>query len=241
MKHGVAVDVAGVGVCYRSRSRLWRPATRHWALREVSFSVREHEVLGIMGPNGSGKTTLCRVLTGIIVPDEGRVDMAAGVGALLGLGRGLRGDLSGRENAVLVSMLLGVPHADAVGALEEVRAFSGLGPAFERPTKTYSSGMRSRLGFAIASRVRPEILVLDEVMSVGDLAFRRQCEGRLEEMRSEAKAIIIVSHSAKSLANICDRVLWLDGGRVRQVGSPDEVLSAYTTWARSQAVGEAAR
>jgi ABC-type polysaccharide/polyol phosphate transport system ATPase subunit len=198
-----------------------------WALRDVSFACHEGEILGVVGPNGAGKSTLCLALSQILTPDEGRVVVRGRVSTLLTLGAGFNRDLSGRENILLNGAFLGIPRRRIDEKLEEIVEFSELGEFIDQPVRFYSSGMRARLGFSIASALDPEILILDEVLSVGDRAFRAKSQRRIEEMMAQSRLIVIVSHATSFLRSLCTHALWLQRGRLRGFGEAKAVLDAF--------------
>ena len=198
-----------------------------WALRHVSFACREGQVLGVVGPNGAGKSTLCLALSRILTPDEGRVVVRGKVSTLLTLGAGFNRDLTGRENILLNGVFLGMPRKAVEARLGEIIAFSELGEFIDQPVRFYSSGMRARLGFSIAATLEPEILILDEVLSVGDRSFREKSRRRIEELMAQSKLIVIVSHSTAFLRALCTHCLWLERGGVRGFGDAEPVLDAF--------------
>jgi len=206
-------------------------AEEFWALRQVSFQVGHGEILGIVGPNGAGKSTLCLSLCGILYPDEGKVDVHGSVSTLLTLGTGFNRLLSGRDNIYLNGAFLGLTKKQIDAMVEDIIDFAELGDFINAPVKTYSSGMLARLGFAIAVRVEPEILIIDEVLGVGDETFKDKCQGKIQELIGRAKAIIIVSHAARFIQKFATRVMWLSEGRIKMLGDPDEVVTAYMAWA----------
>jgi ABC-type polysaccharide/polyol phosphate transport system ATPase subunit len=198
-----------------------------WALRNVSFSCEEGQVLGVVGHNGAGKSTLCLVLSQILTPDEGQIEVRGQVSTLLSLGAGFNRDLTGRENILLNGVFLGMTRKAIEGKLDEIVAFSELEEFIDQPVRFYSSGMRARLGFSIATSLEPDILILDEVLSVGDTAFRAKSRARIEEMMARSRLIVIVSHATHFLRTICTHCLWLDHGRVRAFGEAPGILDAY--------------
>ena len=234
------VEVEDLGVFYRLQQRrrvgikqllslrgLRRPAPMIWALRGVSFSCHEGEALGIVGPNGAGKSTLCLALSRILEPDEGRLVVRGEVSTLLTLGAGFHRDLTGRENVLLNAAFLGIPRRVIDARMDQILDFAELGEFIDQPIRFYSSGMRSRLAFAVAQSLDPEILILDEVLSVGDRAFRQKSQRRLGELMKQSRLIVVVSHSTAFLREVCTHCLWLDRGRVRGFGKAAEVLDAF--------------
>ena len=197
------------------------------ALEDVSLTLNEGEVLGIVGRNGAGKSTLCRVLRGLLAPDAGRVDVAGDVTALLTLSAGFNRLISGRDNIYLNGMLLGMSRRRLRGLCDEIIAFSGLSRFIDEPVKHYSPGMRTRLGFAVAAKLEPDILVLDEVLSAGDGAFQQKAALAIQELMTRAKAVVVVTHNLAFVETVCTRALWLDGGRVRFDGAPAETVARY--------------
>jgi len=234
------VEIHGLGVYFRLQQRsrmsirkallgggLRRNAPVIWALREVDLTCHEGQVVGVIGPNGAGKSTLCLVLSRILEPDEGSVSVRGHVSTLLSLGAGFNRELSGRENILLNAAFLGIPRKEIGRRMEAITEFADLGEFIDQPIRFYSNGMRSRLGFAIATSLDPEILVLDEVLSVGDRAFRAKSQARIESMMARSRLIVIVSHATSFLRKVCTHCLWLDRGRVRRFGPAAEVLDAY--------------
>ena len=203
------------------------PSARKWALRGLSVELRQGQVLGVLGHNGAGKSTLCRVLCGILPPDEGTIHTRGRVSAVLGLGAGLNMDLSARHNIGLVSSFLGLPRSRWASLTREVEDFAELGEFFDEPVRSYSSGMKARLGFALATSVQPDVLVLDELVRVGDESFRAKSEARMKEMMAASRAMVLVSHSMAYLQNMCTHGLWLEKGQPRATGPIDEVIDAY--------------
>lgn len=200
----------------------------HHVLRSVSFKLYENETLGIIGRNGVGKTTMLRIMAGILAPTSGRIKKLPGKSAsLLTIGLGHKPDLSGRDNALLSAMLQGASKREALGYLEGIKEFSELGDSFEEPVKTYSSGMRSRLGFTTALLTHVDILLVDEVLSVGDAEFKKKAEQAMKERISGDQTVVFVSHSDKQISELCSRVLWIDAGHVAAEGEPDFVLGQY--------------
>ena len=197
------------------------------ALKNVTFSVERGSTLGIIGRNGSGKSTLMRILGGILKPDTGTVQTSGAVAPLLALGTGFHPDLSGREGARIELFTLGMDRKQADGLMEQVVAFSEIGDFIDAPVRTYSVGMMMRLAFSVAICVDPDILLLDEVLAVGDEGFARKCHQTILDFRARGKTIAIVTHAAEIIESWCDTALWLDLGEVAGFGDPRTVVAAY--------------
>ena len=197
------------------------------ALQEVSFTIAEGEVVGVIGRNGSGKSTLLKTIAGIYRPAAGRVEVRGKVAPLIELGAGFHPELTGRENIVLNGLLLGLTRRQIAAAEAGIIAFSELGDFIDSPVKQYSSGMYMRLGFSIAVETDPDILLLDEVLAVGDTAFQAKCMLRMEDFRRRGKTIIFVSHNLAAVRDICDRALWLDHGHLIADGPAADVIARY--------------
>jgi len=198
-----------------------------WALKNLDLEVKQGEVLGIIGRNGAGKSTLLKLLSRITTPDAGRIEMYGRVGALLEVGTGFHPELSGRENVYMNGAILGMTRHDIDRKFDEIVAFAGVEAFLDTPVKRYSSGMRVRLGFAVAAHLDPEILVIDEVLAVGDAAFQRKCLGRMGEAATEGRTILFVSHQLESLLSLCPRAIWLDKGELVDSGASTEIVSRY--------------
>jgi ABC-type polysaccharide/polyol phosphate transport system ATPase subunit len=201
--------------------------TSFWALRNVSFQVHHGDALGIIGPNGAGKSTLLQVLAGIITPSEGYVEVDGHVSSLLTLGVGFDQDLSGTDNIRLAGAFMGIDHKLVEERLPAIVEYADLGDFIDAPIKTYSSGMRARLGFAIATSVEPDILILDEVLSTGDAAFRAKSKQRVGELVSEAKAIVLVTHDMNWVTEYCNRAMLIEKGHIVLEGSPESVVAEH--------------
>jgi len=205
-----------------------RPGYREFlALDEVSFGVTQGESLGIIGRNGAGKSTLLKVISGIMRPTLGRVQVLGHVAPLIELGAGFHPELTGRENVFLNGAILGFSRAEMAAKLDGIVAFSELEDFIDAPLRTYSSGMKVRLGFAVATDIDPEILIIDEVLSVGDEAFQEKCRQRMQQFRTKGTTILFVTHSLDKLTEICDRALWLEHGQIRFLGEVGEAVDAY--------------
>jgi len=210
------------------------------ALENVSFTVPRGEAFGVIGSNGSGKSTLLKVVAGILQPTSGEVAVDGRVAALIELGAGFHPEISGRENVYINGAVLGLSRRQIDRRYESIVEFSGLEDFMEEPVKNYSSGMYVRLGFAVAMHTDPDVLLVDEVLAVGDEAFAHRCLARIEEFVAAGKTLLLVSHSLTLVEEHCDRVMWLDRGRVREVGEPRRVIDAYRQ-AVAEAEGEAHR
>lgn len=198
------------------------------ALKGISFRVRKGEILGVIGKNGSGKSTLVRVLAGIFEPDGGSVDMHGHTVSLMSIGVGFQKKLSGRENILLSGMLLGFRESEIRQKMDEIIAFSELGDFIDRPVKTYSSGMYSKLAFSITAILETEIMLIDEVLSVGDAKFKKKSLKKMKQLITDKdRTVIIVSHSNETLRELCDELLWLHEGEVKMQGKTEQVINAY--------------
>ena len=202
-------------------------AGEFWALQDVSLQLRRGEALGLVGANGAGKTTLLRIISGLMKPDTGRVWLRGSIAPLIALGAAFNPVLTGRENIQVNLAMLGLSRREIARRFEAVVDFAGIGEALQAPFQTYSSGMRARLGFSCAIHVEPDVLLIDEVLAVGDLQFRLKCMERLARLRREGTAFVMVSHNTYLLLSACDRALYLERGRVMDSGPADAVLSRY--------------
>lgn len=198
-----------------------------WALRELDLTVGEGEVLGIIGRNGAGKSTLLKILGRITAPTAGVARVRGRVGALLEVGTAFDPELTGRENVLINGALLGMRRRDVLRRFDEIVEFAGVERFLDTPVKRYSSGMYLRLGFAVAAHLEPEIMVVDEVLAVGDADFQRRCLARMSELGAEGRTILYVSHDLGSLSALCSRCVWLDGGTIRADGAPRDVVGTY--------------
>lgn len=207
--------------------RAMRPLESHWALRDVTFSMERGHMLGVIGRNGAGKSTLLRLIGGIGEPDAGTVQVRGRVGALLDLELGFHADLTGRENTFVNGVIGGLTRREVAARLDDIVGFADLEDFIDAPLRTYSTGMRMRLGFSIAAHSDPEILLIDEVLSVGDLRFQQKCLERITDFKERGTTMVLVSHDLGEVAALCDRVLWLEGGEVRALGETKAVLEEY--------------
>lgn len=246
-----AIEAEGVVKAFRHRTAPGPRTFRQWveggfrsgrasgllrALDGVSFSVATGEMLGVIGSNGSGKSTLLRILGGVMQPDAGRVRVAAQPNGLLELNAGMHPDLTGRENIAIGGVLAGLLRSEVDDRAGAIIDFAELAPHIDDPVRTYSAGMRLRLGFAVAVHVDPRILLIDEVLSVGDIGFQQKCLDRIRTFKEGGCAIVLISHDLHQVASVCDRALWLDRGHARHVGDAPHVVTAYT-----EAVGDETR
>ena len=198
-----------------------------WALKDVSFEVPVGTTFGVIGSNGSGKSTLLKCLAGILVPERGSVEISGRISALLELGAGFHPELSGRENVFLNGAILGLSKKEIAARFESIVDFAGLEDFIDTPVKNYSSGMFVRLGFAVAAHVEPEVLLVDEVLSVGDEAFQRKSAEKIEQFRREGRTIVFVSHGLGQVEQLCETVAWIDHGDLKVVGPAGDVIAAY--------------
>ena len=246
----IAIRVDGLGKRYRIGQRTgygmlrdsimeWLHSTRNgaseeaedvrhiWALKDVSFEVRRGEVLGLIGSNGSGKSTLLKILSRVTQPTSGAAEIHGRVGSLLEVGTGFHPELTGRENVYLNGAILGLARIDIQRRFDQIVAFSEVGKFIDTPVKFYSSGMHVRLAFAVAAHLDPEIMLVDEVLAVGDLTFQARCLGEMKEISSSGRTVLFVSHNLASIRRLCDRVGWLANGRLVSMGSPEETIECY--------------
>ena len=199
----------------------------YWALRDLDLLVKKGERIGVIGPNGAGKTTLLKAISGVLPPADGTVVTRGRIAPLFGLGGGFRADLTGRENVYLNGAILGFSMRRIKSRIDQIVEFAGIGDFIDAPLHTYSSGMRARLGFSVATDVDPEILLLDEILAAGDAQFRAQAIERIESFFSTGKTIIVVSHSLDQIRRLCNRVIYLQAGRLVADGDPEEVIEKY--------------
>jgi lipopolysaccharide transport system ATP-binding protein len=235
----VAITVDGLGKVYRRYARPWHRLcawataervawhTDFWALRGVSFRVAAGEAVGIIGMNGAGKSTLLKLLTGTTQPTEGAMHIEGRVAALLELGLGFHPDFTGRQNALMAGQLMGLTARDVTALMPEIERFAEVGPYFDQPLRTYSTGMGVRLAFSVATAARPDVLILDETLSVGDAYFGHKCMRRIREFREAGTTLLLVSHDPIAVKTLCDRALLLERGQVVRDGAPDTVLDYY--------------
>jgi ABC-type polysaccharide/polyol phosphate transport system ATPase subunit len=215
--------------------RRWRPrpAREFWALRDVSFDVRPGETLGIVGPNGAGKSTLFKLLAGITSPTTGEIQVRGRLAAMIEVGSGFHPELTGRENVYLSGAILGMRRAEITAKLPQIVEFAGIGEFIDTPAKWYSSGMYVRLGFAVSAHVDPDILLVDEVLAVGDEAFQERCFERIHALREAGTTIVLISHDLAAVERLCQRALLLQSGVVVADASPLEIVRKHRQWAAS--------
>jgi lipopolysaccharide transport system ATP-binding protein len=219
------IQLENVGVAFNAQLRVGSP--RFWALEDVSLSLAPGDRLGVVGRNGSGKSTLLRTIAGIITPDRGRLRRAPVSCQLLSLALGFAPHLSGRDNAVLSGLMLGLRRREIMQRLPAILEFSELGDFFDQPISSYSTGMTMRLGFSVAMQVEPDVLLIDEVLAVGDTEFQQKSGDALRERIHSGKTVVFVSHGDAQIRQICDRALWIEHGRSMMQGPVDAVLAAY--------------
>ncbi len=232
------LHVENLGKSYRHWGSEWRrvaswfvpsivPREEHWVLKDVSFSIRPSEAVGIVGQNGAGKSTLLKLITGTIRPTQGIVQLSGRVAAILELGMGFNPDLTGRQNVYHSAGLMGHSQADIERAMPEIEAFAEIGEYFDQPMRTYSSGMQMRVAFSVATAFKPELLIVDEALSGGDSYFQHKSFDRIRKFRDEGVSIMLVTHGLGDVRTLCNRVILLDKGRVLKDGLPDEVIDYY--------------
>lgn len=198
-----------------------------WALRELNFSIQEGDILGIVGKNGAGKSTLLKLLAGVLYPDEGTIECKCRVSSLLSIGAGFMPDLSGRDNIYLNGAFLGLSKKNMDDVFDEIVDFSELQDFIDSPIRHYSSGMKTRLGFSVAVHMKPEILIIDEVLAAGDRGFRKKAEEKMRAFMNQARGIVLVSHNLSFVAEFCNKGIWLENGQVRSYGSASDIINAY--------------
>jgi lipopolysaccharide transport system ATP-binding protein len=235
----VAIEAHGLGKAYaiydRPEHRLWQLLFGRWrrfhsefsAVQGVDLSVARGETVGIVGRNGSGKSTLLKMVSGILTPTEGSLEVRGHVAPILALGVGFNPDFTGRENVRMSATLLGIPDGEFEASLEDLIAFADIGDFFDRPVRSYSSGMSSRLAFAVAIHADPEILVIDEILAVGDEAFARKCFARIEALKAKGSTILFVSHASNLVVQLCDRAILMEAGQRVLTADPKTVISFY--------------
>jgi len=219
-----------IGTLKEYAIRLLQRRLKHrefWAIKDLDLNIQQGEVFGIVGDNGAGKSTLLKVISKVLRPTTGRVRIYGKIAPLLELGAGFHPELSGRENVFLNGALLGYSHDEMNQVFDEIVEFSELAEFIDAPIRTYSSGMYARLGFAVATAHQPEILIVDEILSVGDEAFQRKCTDRIAGFRENGATVLMVSHNLDLIAGMCNRAAWLDHGKLIHIGNAEEVVAKY--------------
>ena len=211
-----------------------------WALREVTLRFPRGRTIGVIGRNGSGKSTLLKLMGRILTPDSGQIDIQGRVAALIELGAGFHPELTGRENVLINGVILGLSKREVRARMDAIIRFADIGEALEYPVRTYSSGMHARLGFAVAMHVDPDILLIDEILSVGDSSFTRRCHTALDRFKAAGCSIVVVSHNLETVRTWCDEAIWLDQGRVRLQGPADAVVRTYEAETQAEDLAAAA-
>ena len=227
LRHAIEAAVRSPVKWLRARTSQGSQKQDFWALRGVNFTVQRGEVVGIIGRNGAGKSTLLKILSRITPPTEGKARVEGRIASLLEVGTGFHQELTGRENIFLNGAILGMTRAEIIRKFDEIVAFSEIEEFLDTPVKRYSSGMYVRLAFAVAAHLDPEILIIDEVLAVGDAAFQRKCLGKMESFAQKGRTVLFVSHNMEAVSNLCSRVIWMQNGQVHLDGPSDEVVNAY--------------
>ena len=221
-----AISVKNVAMSYHRRLSL-RHTEPHKVLKDVSFDVHQGETLGIIGRNGAGKSTLLRIIAGILKPDSGDIRRNIKTVSLLSLNVGFDPNLSGRDNAILSALLMGLEQQEAIKNIEKIKEFSELGKAMEEPVKTYSSGMSARLGFSIAVHLKPDVLLIDEVLAVGDAEFREKSHKAIKNKIDSEQTVVLVSHNTSQINELCDKAIWIENGVTQMHGETETVMEQY--------------
>lgn len=230
--------VNNVGKAYRTYRSEWqriarwfylpvKPSQEHWVLKHISFDIEAGEAIGLVGQNGAGKSTLLKMITGTLQPTEGTVQVNGRIAAILELGMGFNGELTGRQNVYHAAGLMGFNTEQIDGVIDDIEAFAEIGEYFDQAVRTYSSGMQMRVAFSVATAFRPEILIIDEALSVGDSYFQHKSFGRIKEFQKAGTTLLIVSHDRSSIQALCNRAILIDGGTVIRDGAPEEVMDYY--------------
>ena len=230
-----AISIKSLGKKYQLGATLKnKQAEEFWALKDVSFDVQPGEIVGVIGRNGAGKSTLLKILSQITAPTEGEVRLRGRVSSLLEVGTGFHPELTGRENIFLNGAILGMRRAEIREKLDAIVDFSGVEKFLDTPVKRYSSGMYVRLAFAVAAHLEPEILIVDEVLAVGDAQFQQRCLGKMKDVADGGRTVLLVSHNLVTIKNLCQRCIWLRDGQIVREGEPSEVVTAYLSVARNE-------
>lgn len=227
-KDKIAISVNNIGVAYRRRRGFMRHE-KFWALKDISFDLFHGETLGVIGSNGVGKSTLLRILAGIIAPDRGSLVNHAVSASLLTLQLGFLPHLTGRENAIISGIMLGLSKKEITSRMEDIRLYADIGEFFDQPVYSYSSGMCARVGFSVAIYADPDVILLDEVLGVGDAEFSIKSAHAMKEIINSDKTIVLVSHNPVLISETCDRTMWIENGKVELIGETKLVISAYSS------------
>ena len=233
------LSVKNVGKAFRIYKSEWhrfanwfglkiKPAEEHWVLRHISFEIHEGEAIGIIGQNGAGKSTLLKMITGTLQPNEGKIQINGRISAILELGMGFNPELTGRQNAFHAAGLMGFSAEQIHKAINDIEAFAEIGDYFDQPVRIYSSGMQMRVAFAVATAYRPEILIVDEALSVGDTYFQHKSFARIREFQEQGTTLLIVSHDRSAIQSLCNRAILLENGAVIKDGNPEEIFDYYS-------------
>lgn len=222
----LAISVENIGIAYRRKTGFFKQE-KYWAVDDVSFRIYHGETLGVIGRNGAGKSSLLRVLAGIAKPDKGKVLNHGVTASLLSLQVGFVNYLTGRENAILSGMMLGLSKAEVLELIDDIKEYSDIGDFFDQPVNSYSSGMSARLGFSVAIHANPDVILLDEILGVGDIEFREKSGKTIKSIIKSDKTVVLVSHNGAEIKKLCDRVVWIENMQTKMEGSPDEVVSCY--------------
>jgi lipopolysaccharide transport system ATP-binding protein len=227
LRHAIEDAMRAPLAWLRSRRQKKLQEVDFWALKDVSLQIKRGEVVGIIGRNGAGKSTLLKILSRITVPTEGRIRIDGRIASLLEVGTGFHQELTGRENIFLNGAILGMTRAEIIRKFDEIVEFSEIEEFLDTPVKRYSSGMYVRLAFAVAAHLEPEILIVDEVLAVGDAAFQKKCLGKMGSFANSGKTVLFVSHNMEAVRTLCQRVVWLKDGRLHKDGKADEIIETY--------------
>lgn len=227
--HNVLISIQNVGICFKRQSRLLKTKKdkMFWALKDVSFDIKKNETLGIIGRNGAGKSTILSTISGIYAPDKGQIISNDTKVSLLSLQAGFVPYLSGRKNILLNALLLGATKASIEEKMDEIISFSELGDFIDEPVESYSTGMRARLGFSTALYITPDIVLIDEVLGVGDAQFQKKSSDAIKSKLADDLTAVVVSHSENTIRNLCQKVVWIHEGESKVQGTPDEVFKEY--------------
>jgi len=220
------LSLKNVGIFYAQKKRMFKKNI-YWALKDITFDLHHGETLGVIGRNGAGKSTLLRLLAGILAPDRGEIMRNNAHVSLLSLSVGFSPHLTGRQNAILSGLLLGMRRRQIAEKMDDIIAFADIGDFFDQPVRSYSTGMSARLGFSVAIQADQDVMLVDEVLGVGDEVFRKKSSEALKKKIRSEKSVVIVSHNIATLKELCDRVVWIEGGKTLATGAPDEVLQQY--------------